>query len=296
MFFHKGYLFYAEYQLRLFFKLLFEEADILVSNDLDTLLANYLASRIRGKELFYDSHELFTEVPELQGRRLVKKTWESIEAYIFPKLKNVYTVNGKIAEHYKKKYGVPVEVVRNLAPTLKNKEPNEKLARKLKSGRKMLLLQGSGINVDRGAEEALLMMKYLEGFVLYIIGGGDVFPELRRMVQEHDLHDKVQILDRMEPGELMEYTKVADLGLSLDKASNLNYEYSLPNKLFDYIQCGIPVLCSSIPQVAEIVVKNQIGMVLKDHNPQSMAMTVRGMFDDPNLVLAWKENLKKTLN
>ena len=296
MFFQKGFLFYAEYQLRLFFRLLFEKADVYIANDLDTLLANYLASRIRRRHLIYDSHELFTEVPELQGRNIVKKTWETIEAYIFPKLKTVYTVNDRIAGYYLEKYGVQVEVVRNLAPALRNKSCDMELAKKLKSARKMLLLQGSGINQDRGAEEAVLMMNYLKGYVLYIIGGGDVFPELKKLIQKNDLEERVKILPRMDHPALMEYTKVADLGLSLDKDSNLNYRYSLPNKLFDYMQCNVPILCSGIPQVAEIVVENNIGKVLKNHDPEEMARAVQNIFDNPKLIETWKQNLKRSVD
>ncbi len=291
--FRKKFLFYAEYNLRLFFKLLSLKGDVYLANDLDTLLPNYLVSKLFSKKLVYDSHELFTEVPELTHRPPIRKVWLNIEKYIFPKLKNVYTVNKSIALFYQKRYQIPVKVIRNIAPKLKNKEIDTDLAKKIKGKKKMLILQGTGINMDRGAEEAINIMKYLDDSILYIIGGGDIFNELKDLVKKTNLTDKVFILNKMPYEELMEYTKIADLGLSLDKGSNLNYEYSLPNKIFDYIQAEIPLFVSNRVEVAQIVNKNQIGYVTQSHDPKTLAKEIRNLLRDQNKISIWKKNLEK---
>jgi glycosyltransferase involved in cell wall biosynthesis len=292
--FNKGFLFYFEYNIRLFFRLLTLKSDILLANDLDTLLANFLVSKITKRKLFYDSHELFTEVPELSSRPKVKKVWLTLENYIFPKLKNVFTVNHKIADFYQKKYKIPVKVVRNIAPQLINKFPNENLAKKIKGDKKMLILQGTGINTDRGAEEAVLMMQYLKNVVLYLIGSGDVIPELRTLITKHQLEKKVFIINKIPYHDLLEYTKIADLGLTLDKGTNLNYEYSLPNKVFDYVQCLTPILTSNREIVAKLVTQNNIGIVVKTHEPKELAAIVNSILFDEKLNKLWRKNLKKT--
>ena len=99
--FEKGALFYAEYNFRLFFFLLFKKVDVLHANDLDTLLANRIIQKLKGVKLVYDSHEYFTEVPELVEGSFSKRVWLKIERSIFPKLKHVFTVNKSIAEIYK---------------------------------------------------------------------------------------------------------------------------------------------------------------------------------------------------
>ena len=69
MFFKKGFLFYMFFNLRLFFLLLFKKSDILISNDLDTIFPNFLVSKFKKSQIIYDSHELFTEVPELLSKK-----------------------------------------------------------------------------------------------------------------------------------------------------------------------------------------------------------------------------------
>lgn len=290
--FNKGFLFYAEYNLRLFFKLLFMKKDVLLANDLDTLLANFLISKIFSKKLVYDSHELFTEVPELINRPKVRKFWLMIEQFIFPKLNNVYTVNQSIASYYEKKYATKVNVVKNVSVKLNNRGVDPILSRRIKGSKKMIILQGSGINVDRGAEEAVQMMLHLENTILYIIGDGDVFNNLKRLVKEFQIQDKVFIKNKLPYEELLEYTKIADVGLSLDKGTNLNYEFSLPNKLFDYIQCLVPILATNRLEVASLIERNNIGFVSQTVQPKELAKFVQSMLENQKLLKSYKSNLK----
>ncbi len=294
--FRKKFLFYVEYHFRLFIKLFFIRKDILLANDLDTLLPNFLISKLFGKKLVYDSHELFTEIAELNNRPTIRKVWLTVEESIFPTLKNVYTVNDSIAVFYQKKYAVAVSVIKNIAPVLTNKTIDVALAKKIKGNQKMLILQGSGINMERGAEEAIQMMLYLEDTILYIIGGGDIFENLKELANTLNLHGKVYIKDKMPYEELMEYTKIADLGLSLDKGTNLNYEYSLPNKIFDYIQAQIPVLASNRKEVAKLVNSENIGLVIDSHKPKALADAVKRIFADTAQYATWKKNLQNAAN
>jgi len=294
LWFTKGFLFYANYNLAIFFKLLFLKKDVLLANDLDTLLPNFLIHKFFNIPLVYDTHELFTEVPELTSRPIVQKFWLSIEKYVFPKLKHIYTVNQSIANIYSKKYLVEVNVVRNIAPGFADKTINQDFKNKIKGTKKMLILQGNGINIDRGAEEAILMMQYLDNHILYIIGGGDVFKNLKKMVVDLALADKVNIIDKIPYQKLMQYTQAADLGLSLDKNTNLNYEYSLPNKVFDYIQANTPLLVSNRKEVAKLVIENNIGAIVISLNPKDLAAQIKHILSDEILLKNWQNSLKIT--
>jgi len=293
LWFTKGFLFYANYNLSLFFKLLFLRKKVLLANDLDTLLPNFLIHKLFNIPLVYDSHELFTEVPELTSRPHIKKVWQKLEAFIFPKLKSVYTVNQSIANFYSAKYHIPVKVIRNIAPTYADKILDINFVKSVKGAKKMLILQGNGINIDRGAEEAIAMMPYLTNCILYIIGAGDVFEKLKTSVADLALSDKVFIKDKMPYNELMRYTKAADLGLSFDKATNLNYEFSLPNKVFDYIQARIPLLVTNRKEVAQLVNKNNIGAIVQSLEPKALAAQITAILNNGELQKIWQINLEK---
>lgn len=281
LFFKKGAMFYAELNFRLFWYLLFKRHTVLLANDLDTLLANYRVSKIRKTELVYDSHEYFTEVPELIDGSFAKNTWLRIEKKIFPKLNNVYTVCDSIAKVYSDKYGVDVKVVRNIP--LRNLQKSFKTREELNLplDKKILLLQGAGINVDRGAEEMVKAMQYLpDDYLFVIVGGGDVFEILKDIINKQKLENKVKIIGKVAYEELINYTYNSDLGLSLDKNTNLNYQYSLPNKLFDYINYQTPVLTSDLIEIKNVVETYQVGWISYSHDPKKIANSVLNIFNN----------------
>jgi|TARA_Y100000385_G_scaffold286549_1_gene348769 glycosyltransferase involved in cell wall biosynthesis len=288
--FTKGPLFYAEFNIRLTLFLLFNKVDILVSNDLDTLLSNYLISKLKNVPLVYDTHEYFTGVPELDNRKYIKKVWKYIEGRIFPNLEDIITVNDSIAKLYEDQYGIELSVVRNIPrkPKVLIKKSREELA--LPSDKNIIILQGSGINIDRGAEELVEAMQHVNGTLLLIIGGGDVVDKLKDMVKNMRLSEKVKFKPRMPYKSLMDYTSVADLGVTFDKSSNINYRLSLPNKLFDYIQAGVPVLSSRLPEIEKVINKYDVGAFIKNHNPESIAKGINNILGDPDQLMKWKKN------
>lgn len=278
--FTKGALFYATFNFRLFFFLLFRRMDVLYANDLDTLLANYLVSRIKRKPMIYDSHECFTEVPELEGRKFAKGMWLKIERWIFPKLKHVYTVNDSIASFYQDRYNLRPKVMRNIPHMLKELPNVSREQLGLPTDKHILILQGSGINVDRGGEELLEALALLDNCVLLIVGSGDVINSLKTRAQQDDLQGKVIFKDRMPYTEMMKYTVCADLGVTLDKPSNLNYKFSLPNKIFDYISAGIPILSSDLPELRKVIENYEVGVICPSHDIQDIASCIQNFLKD----------------
>jgi glycosyltransferase involved in cell wall biosynthesis len=289
LWFNKGPLFYANYNLRLFFHLLWTRYDVIVANDLDSLVACYFASKITRKPIVYDSHEYFTEVPELIDRPKVKKIWEKIERTIVPHLTDCYTVCQSIADIYTEKYHVPFKVVRNVPSLISTKTKIEAITPPFPTNKPVVIYQGA-VNLGRGIEEAILAMHQLENVILAIIGSGDLLEECKKMVADQQLTSKVYITGRMPFNELQQLTSLATIGLSVEKDMGLNYRYALPNKLFDYIQSEVPVLASSLPEIKRIVEGYTVGRVIANTSPGEIADGIQFMLNNSELYQEWKKN------
>ena len=290
--FRKGPLFYLEYNLRLLFFLLKSKVDVYVANDLDTLAANFLASAIRRKPLVYDSHEYFTEVPELIGRPVVRAVWARLEKMLVPRVDAAYTVCNSIAEVYKEQYKVDFKVVRNLpvcSATEKITHPVTS-SHQMSNSSKIILYQGA-LNLGRGIEAAIRSMQYLEEAELWLVGDGDLTAQLKELVADLQLGNKVKFLGRLPLHQLHEVTHQADLGISLEEDLGLNYRFALPNKLFDYIQAGVPVLVSDLPEMRSVVEHYQIGAVAGTHGRKELAELMKVALFDQEKRQTWKLNL-----
>jgi glycosyltransferase involved in cell wall biosynthesis len=291
--FEKGPLFYMELNLRLFFILLFKRKHLLYANDLDTLLPNFLASKLCGTKIIYDSHELFTEAPELIHRKKVQRIWLKIEQFIFPSLSHIITVNDSIAKSYKDLYAKDLVVVRNIPSTFHISALQSKHELGIPTSDFLVIIQGSGLNVDRGIEEAVLAMKELEGVTLMLVGDGDVMPIVKDLIQTHRLDEKVKIYGRRPYLEMMQFTVHADLGLTLDKPLSKNYEFSLPNKVFDYMHAGTPILASKLVEIERVINTHHIGSILAEVSPTSIAFSINELKNNPEILAKQKEACQK---
>jgi len=293
MIFKRGFLFYKFFNIRLFIYLLFHRFDILVANDLDTLLPNFLVSKIKGLPLVYDSHEYFTGVPEIQNRPVVKWVWKTIEKCIFPRLKNVITVSDSIAGQYEIEYGISPITVRNCSHKVTNSIPFSRQELGVVNDHILLIIQGAGINVDRGGEELIEAVSMIANVSLLIVGSGDIIGILQKRITELKLEKRVKLISRVPWNELMRYTKSADLGVTLDKNSNPNYNFSLPNKLFDYINAGIPVLASDLPEIRKLIEKYKCGIIIKEVSPQEIRSAIIELINNKLLLSKLKNNAVK---
>lgn len=288
----KGILFYLEFNWKLFWKLKKEtqKGDVLLANDLDALLPNYLVSKFKKVALVFDSHEIFSEMPTLTDRPLKKKIWKSLEKFLLPKMRHFYTVSDGYADWFEKEYQVRPEVIRNVPFRHQIAQNNlSVLLPTANENEKILLYQGA-VNFSRGIDKMILAMQYLNDCQLWIVGDGPMRAEFEELTKKLNLKDRVFFIGHVSPSDLRQITPLADLGLSLEEDYGISYRYALPNKIFDYSQAGIPILGTDLPEIKNTIEKYGIGKVVENHEAEHIAQKISEMLKEGKSVYA--ENLK----
>ncbi len=273
-FFHFGKFFYLEYNIRLFFYLLFVKTDVMTAIDLDTILPNFYVSLLRRKPLVYDAHEYFSELPEVVTRPTIKKIWETVAQHTVPNVAAAYTVGFSLAQIFEKRYGIPFKTVRNIAQT------KTKTSLKAQTDAPKILLYQGVLNLGRGLEEMILAMHHIENAEFWLAGEGDLSAELRNLVENENLNHKVKFLGYLLPNDLQNITEKAYLGINLLENLGLNYYFSLANKFFDYLHAQIPSVNPAFPEYLHLLSEYQTGVAVPDLNPKTIAQSIQNLLND----------------
>ena len=279
--FSKTILFYAEYNIRLFFYLLFAKADAFCAIDLDTIIPILFVSMLKNKPRVYDAHELFTEQKEIVTRKNVYRFWLGIERFAVPKFKDGYTVNLFIKEEFERRYGVKYEIVRNL-PTLKPMSLIEKFSNPT------IIYQGA-VNEGRSFETLIPAMKNVEGQLL-ICGKGNFLEQAKLLAKENSVQEKVIFKGAVEPKELQLITQQSHIGVMLFESTGLNQYYSLANRFFDYMMAGIPQLCVNYPEYAAIINDFPFAFLINDTSSKTIAEALNNLLKDVVLYESLQKN------
>ena len=233
-----------------------------------------LAAKLKGKPLIFDSHEHFTQVPELKANPFARKVWKMVEKYCIKKCKGVVTVCEPIREYFKEEYGVESVVVRNMPPRQAAIESLIPAAEK----ENLIVWQGA-VNMERGLEELCETMQFVDGR-LVIMGDGRIKEELENKVRQYPFANKICFVGRLPFAEMMSNTRKAKLAVSIDKPTNGNYAISLPNKIFEYMASGVPMLVSPLQEIEPIVAKYEVGEFIRSYNPPELAKQINELLSD----------------
>ena len=155
----------------------------------------------------------------------------------------------------------------------------------------MLLLQGAGINEGRGGEEIVQSMQYLTDYHLFIVGEGTVVPQLKEMTKQMQMQDRITFVPRQTPDKLFNYTSLADIGMAIDTDVSANLRFSLPNKIFEYIKAGTPMVVSNLVERARIVKQYEVGEIAETLTPEAIAQAVK-LLSAPERMAQCRESCK----
>ncbi len=256
---------YAEFNFKLYCALFqnLVPKDLVYVNDLDAIPASFTAAKKLGCSIIADHHEIFSEMPAIQGK-LSQKIWRVLENYYVPKIPVCITESQSYAEWYEKKYGVQPRIVRNV-PKYQNFIPENK-----NKDEDFILYQGV-LNPSRGLFPLLEAIQLDSSFYLKIAGDGPLRIYLENKVKELGISAQVEFLGKLLPHDLLKVTREAAVGVSLEENAGVSYLYSLPNKICDYIQARVPVLGIHFPEIERIFSTYHIGEILTDHKPENIA-------------------------
>jgi len=240
-------------------------ANLYVCNDLDTLPVGMFMSLL-GRRVVYDAHELYPDLFS-ETQPYVRTLMRQIESYLIHFTDLVITVNEFIASEMRSRYGIPAPTVVMNCP----KSPPEISAVWSERKGKTILYHG-GLTRERGLENIVLACKRLGKNVRVVFRGeGPIEESLKELAQglQNCHFEKPVPVD-----EVISKAAEADVGIVAYLPTTLNNLYASPNKLFEYLQAGLPVVGSSIPFVRQILVENEVGFVFDPYDPADIARTI----------------------
>lgn len=269
--------------------------DVVVAHDLPMLpLARSLAAA-NGSRLVYDSHELYSE-QEFSARE--RRAWANIEARHIGACDAVITVNQSIASELGKRYGIDhVHVILNAergdGPISKSDRFHQLFS--LAPGARILLLQG-GLSAGRNLESLVEAMGHVRdpSVVLVVLGDGLLLRRLQSIARRPALTGRVFFHSAVPQHELLAWTMAADAGVIPYQSICLNNHFCTPNKLFEFIAAGIPMLGSDLPEIRRFVQDGQIGLVGTMDSAASIGALIDSFFGDCPRFEGWRKNLQVT--
>lgn len=253
------------------------------AHDIQSLPLGFLIALFTGSKFIYDSHELWSQSHHKPRSKLVLNLATWLERAIAHRCDAIITVSGSIAIYLSGYFrNSSVHVIRNI-PTytaLENRQELSKEKIREKYGiaeDKVLFIYQGLIKKERGVfliAKAFALLETSDSRLLFL-GSGPDMDGLKEEVVKLKLSERVVFQESVDQDLLGYYTKAADVGVHAIQNSCLNHEYCLPNKLFEYISCGLPVVVTRLKEMDDFVQKNQLGLTFDNEDPEKLALCMK---------------------
>lgn len=258
-----------------------EDADVYNPRDAYPLLIAHWAAGLRGAKVVYDSDELNLDRNWAPSRNPVWRfLMKRYEGHYARRSAAVITTDYGRAEVLEERYGIRPAVVLNVPERLDEPSPDEDFRRHALGDRHHLLIYQGILLPNRGLLEMLEAMSELPECRLAIVGYGPLRSELEGAIRGEGLSKAAELFDAVPFDRLMRYTAAADIGMVPIVGSCLSYRLAAPNKLFECMMAGLPVVASDLPDMARVVRGERVGTLISDPtDPVSIAAAVRELID-----------------
>ena len=288
----------AEMVIRGAIRLARTPADIYHAHDVKGLPACYIAARLRRKPLIFDSHEIPLDDPNITRWPRLSALATRVLARMMPRCAGVITASPLYAREISKDYHYPeVTTVLNV-PTYRAVPKSDRLRQHLglSSDVRIALYQGN-IQPNRNLDQLVHAAPFLDPGIVIVMMGRAVETtriQLEELIASKGVADRVKIIPAVPYEELLDWTVSADLGLTIFKPGyTRSIRFCLPNKLFEYLMAGLPVLSSQLDAIAELLKTYDIGQVLPSLAPGDIAAAINGMLSDSAALARMRSNALK---
>lgn len=280
---------YLAYRRRLLRTTLATRPDIIHANDTDTLEVASTAARRLGVPVVYDSHELWLgRLPRGRSRPYFLASqafYWVIERLFMPRAAAWIVANPPVAGELERRYGLRgVRVVANYPRRIGPDRARE--IRSLPGGGAIpadvpIVLYLGGLLWGRGLEELVDAMANVPGAHLVLLGDGQQRDDLLARARRLGIGERIHALEPVPHEQVIDYAASATIGVSPIVPSCLSYALALPNKLFQYMAAGLPVVGSDFPQIRDALLPSGAGLTVDTRRPSEIAAALRRLLDDP---------------
>ena len=276
--------------IRLIMTAISEKAGIYHSNDLNTTIPGYIASRFWGTRLIYDAHEVSTDRMGWKCKNL----YYLLEKFMIRRADVVITTNETRANFFKETYKIKMPIILKNAPRFQSVKSDNRIRNKLgiPEETKIILYQG-GLQPERGLENLVKSVSYIKNVVLVFIGYGKLEELLKMLVKKEGIEHKVFFLGMIPNEELLKWTASADVGMQVLQNTCFNHYSSISNKIHEYIMAGIPMVASDLPEMKKIVEGYNVGVTVDPDDPKSISRGIRLLIQDQAKYNEFKQNCYK---